>query len=84
MLARSNNLGRHRLGLAIAKKHVPLAVRRNLIKRLTRERFRTLPQQSNCLDIVVLTRAGAKGAANTDLFHAIERQFIRLGILSKQ
>ncbi|MFK7829837.1 MAG: ribonuclease P protein component [Congregibacter sp.] len=83
MLARGNDLGRHRLGLAIAKKHVPLAVKRNLIKRLTRERFRVLPARQNCLDIIVLTRPGADKADNSELNKAIERQFERLGILGE-
>ncbi|NVJ60144.1 MAG: ribonuclease P protein component [Gammaproteobacteria bacterium] len=40
VLCRKNNLSHPRLGLAIAKKQVKLAVNRNLIKRLIRESFR--------------------------------------------
>jgi len=46
LLARRNSLGHHRLGLAIAKKHIACAVKRNLFKRLARERFRRL-RESN-------------------------------------
>ena len=39
-LSRKNQLGCSRLGLIVAKKHIPLAVNRNKIKRAIRESFR--------------------------------------------
>jgi len=58
MLARRNQLDHPRLGLAISKKHAHSAVARNLIKRATRESFRTLQHQLCGVDVVVLTRPG--------------------------
>ena len=78
LLARGNTLDRHRLGLAIAKKHLPLAVQRNLLKRLARERFRSFPAFEPALDIVVLSRPGARDAGRDALREALERQFARL------
>ena len=47
-----------RLGLVIAKRHLPLAVQRNRVKRLVREGFRASQTQLPPLDIVVrLARA---------------------------
>ena len=80
LLARGNKLSQHRLGLAIAKKHVPTAVKRNLIKRLTRECFRKLQGSATCMDVVVLSRPGANTASRADLRTAIARQFARLGL----
>ena len=39
-LSRKNQLSRSRLGIVVAKKHIPLAVKRNKIKRAIRESFR--------------------------------------------
>jgi ribonuclease P protein component len=78
LLARDNALHRHRLGLAIAKKHLPRAVQRNLLKRLTRERFRMLAPFEPSLDIVVLSRPGAAVAGREALRHALDQQFARL------
>ena len=78
LLARRSTQVAHRLGLAVAKKHIPSAVRRNRLKRLARERFRFLPATSPSLDIVVLTRPGAKDASRHALREALDRQFTRI------
>ena len=80
LLARRSTLTHHRLGLAIAKKHVPTAVKRNLIKRLARECFRRLDPSAPALDIVVLSRPGARAASRADLRGALATQFGRLGL----
>jgi len=51
-----NNKASSRLGLAIAKKQLPLAVDRNRIKRLIRESFREKHSLLASIDIVVLAR----------------------------
>lgn len=77
LLARNNNRGHHRLGLAVAKKHVRLATRRNRIKRGAREAFRQLPESLPGLDIIFLTRPGAAdtsaGVFTKDLPRQLER-----------
>lgn len=42
-----------RLGLAVARKHVPLAVSRNRIKRVAREAFRLMRTQLPVFDLVI-------------------------------
>lgn len=80
LLARHNDLPQHRLGLAVAKKHVPTAVKRNIIKRLAREHFRVLGPKAPSLDIVVLTRPGARDASKAKIKDALRKQFSRLGL----
>ena len=46
-LSRENQLGRSRLGIVVAKKHIPLAVNRNKIKRAIRESFRHHRERPN-------------------------------------
>lgn len=59
-LARANELGHPRLGLAISKKAVRRAVDRNRIKRQLRESFRLHQHELGGIDIVVMARAGNK------------------------
>jgi len=73
LLARSNTLGRSRIGLVIAKKHVPLAVQRNRIKRLLRTAFRLNQQALGTLDIVVLARNKPAELDNKTLTHQINK-----------
>jgi len=80
VIARRNGLPQHRLGLAIAKKHVPRAVRRNLIKRIAREQFRHLARAQSSLDIVILTRPAARDADRDQITRSVARLFRRLGL----
>ena len=78
LLARRNNLSTHRLGLAVAKKHIRTAVKRNQLKRLAREHFRAMDHREPMLDIVVLSRPGAATADRVTLQRAVASQFKRL------
>ncbi len=66
-----------RLGLAISKRNVPLAVARNRIKRIVREVFRmqlvetTLPP----FDVIVLARSGARSLSSKDLHQELNVQW---------
>lgn len=62
-----NGLHHARLGLAIAKRHVPRAVARNRIKRQTRESFRNHQQGLGSRDIIVLARPDAQRASKAAL-----------------
>ena len=57
ILAKHNALRHSRLGLVVGKKNVPLAVRRNAVKRVVRETFRQ-EHFSRSVDVVVLARRG--------------------------
>lgn len=58
VLARPNDLGHPRLGLAISRKHVKRAVGRNRIKRQIRESFRYHQDIIGGFDVVVLGKPG--------------------------
>jgi ribonuclease P protein component len=79
LLARQNNGPGHRLGLVIAKKNVRLAVQRNRIKRVTREFFRSLPQNDAPIDVVLLTRRGIDQLDNAELSTILQQQWQKLG-----
>ncbi len=67
LLARANNLGHPRLGLAISRKHVKTAVGRNRIKRQTRESFRQHQATIGSYDIVILSRPGVDRLTQREL-----------------
>jgi ribonuclease P protein component len=83
VLYRSNDLDRPRLGLAIAKKRVPLAVGRNRLKRIIRESFRGAEQQLKGLDIVIMARQKAGAARNDELFASLDRHWQSLNKRAK-
>jgi ribonuclease P protein component len=56
---KNNDLDIARLGLAIGKKHIPTAVARNRIKRISRETFRQHPELTS-YDLVIVVRSGTK------------------------
>jgi len=64
----------NRLGLAIAKKRVKLAVDRNRIKRLIRESFRLNQQSLPDIDMVVMVKSGTDTLEN----HQIRRQLEKI------
>ncbi|PCJ47649.1 MAG: ribonuclease P protein component [Gammaproteobacteria bacterium] len=68
-----NELPTSRLGLAIAKKQLPLAVDRNRIKRLVRESFRVKRLEINSLDIVVMARKGLLKMDNTQVRQQLDK-----------
>ena len=78
LLGLANQLGRARLGLAIAKRYIPQAVARNRIKRLIRESFRGQQRQFDALDIVVLARPGLAELDNDTLRLLLQRQWAEL------
>lgn len=78
ILARQNELGHARLGLAISKRMIKTAVGRNRIKRLVRESFRLHQQALSGLDIVVMSRNGAPQASNPQLLTALQTHWQRV------
>lgn len=57
----------NRLGLAIAKKRVKLAVQRNRIKRLVRESFRLNQHNLPSIDMVVMVKSGIDQLDNQEI-----------------
>lgn len=75
VLARLNQVGYARLGLAISKKQVRRATQRNRLKRLIRESFRLHQPILVGWDCVVLAKMEASQTSNTILLEAIAKQW---------
>ncbi len=78
MLATPNGREYPRLGLAISKRNIKMAVGRNRVKRLVREGFRHHLAQLAGLDIVVLSRKNTHESSNQTLQHSLNRHWRRL------
>jgi len=73
ILVTPNTDHNNRLGLAIAKKRVKLAVQRNRIKRLVREQFRLNQHQLPDIDMVVMVKSGIDQLENQDICLQIDK-----------
>ncbi len=62
-----------RLGLAIAKKRVKLAVQRNRVKRLVRESFRLHQHNLPNIDMVVMVKSGIDNLDNATITKQLEK-----------
>lgn len=78
VLVRDNGRPHGRLGLAVSKKRVRLAVARNRIKRLVRESFRHHAGSLRGLDAVVMARQDT-AASGCELRRSLEAHWLRLG-----
>ena len=81
VLARQNDIGSPRLGLAISKKRAKLAVTRNRLKRIIRESFRLNQHELFCADYVVLAGQRATSANNCRLIQSLEQHWQKLNKL---
>lgn len=63
----------NRLGLAIAKKRVKLAVQRNRIKRQIRESFRLNQHNLPDIDMVVMVKSGTDKLDNSEINLQLEK-----------
>ena len=75
LLVRANSLGHPRLGLAIAKKNVKLAINRNRIKRLIRESFRHEVSDLPSIDIIAMCRTSAVELPSSEIRTQLETQW---------
>jgi len=81
ILARTNGIQRHRLGMAVSKKACARAVGRNRIKRVVRENFRAQlagAPSDNALDFVVLPTAAAASQSNKALDESLTAHWQRI------
>jgi len=73
ILVTPNLTKQNRLGLAIAKKRVKLAVQRNRIKRQIRESFRMHQHQLPAIDMVIMVKSGTDTLNNQQLRQQLEK-----------
>lgn len=73
-----NNLGHPRLGISVSKKNVRSAVKRNRIKRLTRETFRCRQDDLNAFDLVVVVYKGVDALSPKEQYQSINNLWNRL------
>lgn len=73
ILTTPNSDQTNRLGLAIAKKRVKLAVQRNRIKRQIRESFRTNQHNIPDIDIVVMVKSGTDKLDNSQIKQQLDK-----------
>mgnify|MGYP000244682950 CR=1 FL=1 len=73
ILITANTSNKSRLGLAIAKKRVKLAVQRNRIKRQIRESFRLNQHKLPHIDIVVMVKSGTDQLDNKEITRQLEK-----------
>lgn len=75
VLARKNNLGHPRLGLAISKKCAKRAVDRNHIKRIFRESFRLNQHKLPSVDIIAMCKPNVLRLDSNEMRKQIETQW---------
>lgn len=75
VLVRANGLEGPRLGLAVSRRRISGAVRRNRFKRIVRERFRLWRHRLGGHDIVVMPKQAAGTADREALRTSIDRQW---------
>ncbi|WP_435104333.1 ribonuclease P protein component [Arhodomonas sp. AD133] len=67
-----------RLGMAVSRRVAPRAVDRNRIKRMVREAFRHRRHELPAVDVVVIARGAARGAAGPRLQKSMVRLLERM------
>ena len=78
LLAHFNDVEHPRLGLAIAKKSIKLACRRNRVKRIIRDSFRLNRHDFHAIDIVVISKRGIEDLSSTQLQQLIKTLWTKL------
>lgn len=84
ILYQPNTAHHPRLGFAISKQKVRLAVGRNRLRRLIRESFRHRVPGLPAVDLVVLARDAATAAANPEIAGSLDQHWVRIATGAKQ
>jgi len=78
VIARPNELGHARLGLAVGVRSAGNAVNRNRVKRVVREAFRHIHQELPAVDLVVNARPAAGKASNAEMTASVTALWNRI------
>jgi ribonuclease P protein component len=78
ILFHPNTLRQPRLGFAISKQKVRLAVGRNRLRRLVRESFRIRASALPPVDLVVMARDATTAAPNSEIVTSLEKHWARI------
>lgn len=78
LLARPNESGSPRLGMALSRKQIKTSVGRSRVKRQIRESFRHHQHQIGGLDIVILARTGCDKGDLRRLRAKLDREWSEL------
>jgi len=78
VIARPNEVGRARLGMAVGVRTAGCAVNRNLIRRVVRERFRLTQQELPPVDVVVNAKPAAGKASRAELATSVTTLLARM------
>jgi ribonuclease P protein component len=78
ILVRKNSLDYPRLGMAVAKRNIRLAVDRNRQKRLIRESFRSAKESLVGFDVVVMTGKTVHQLDNAQIFKSLNQLWQRI------
>ena len=73
-----NSLDRSRVGITVSRKVSTRAVKRNRVKRLIRESFRTYQFSGDGLDIVVIAQRATTLASNQEIISSLEKHWTRV------
>jgi ribonuclease P protein component len=71
--ALANELGFARLGMSVSTRTVGNSVKRNRVRRIIRELFRSIHAELPSVDLVVTSRPGARGAERPAILTSLER-----------
>lgn len=83
IVARRNDCGHARLGLAVSKAAIKSAAARNRVKRVAREFFRLHREELGNLDCVVLARRGAEQKTRQQLRDTLHKLWPQLARCKK-
>ena len=75
ILARVGQTDSPRLGVIVSKKNISSAVKRNHMKRIVRESFRTHKAIINSLDVVVICKKNSARILNEKLFERLHKHW---------
>lgn len=73
LCVRKKKMGLPRLGLIIAKREIPKAVKRNLLKRLIRESFRLNQRLMGEYDLVIMVKRKCLTKTKKEITTSLER-----------